>query len=663
MIIEIGHYALILALTLAIVQGTLPLIGAHRGNATWIALARPAAVGQFVLVALSFAALTYAYVVSDFSVVNVVENSHSAKPLLYKISGVWGNHEGSLLLWILILTLFGAAVAIFGGNLPPAFRARVLGVQALVGIGFILFILMTSNPFARLAPAPLDGRGLNPLLQDPGLAAHPPFLYLGYVGFSMAFSFAVAALIEGRVDPAWARWVRPWTLAAWCFLTAGIALGSWWAYYELGWGGFWFWDPVENASFMPWIAGTALLHSAVVVEKRDTLKSWTILLAIITFGLSLLGTFLVRSGVLTSVHAFASDPARGVFILIFLLVVVGGSLTLFAFRGSALKAGGMFAPISREGALVLNNLLLATAAGTVLLGTLYPLFLDAVSGQKVSVGPPFFNRTFVPLMVPVVAAMAVGPLLAWKRSDLMGALGRLKLAALVAALVILATWVWHSDGPLWAPLGLGLGAWLLAGACTEIAGRLKLFRASPFESWKRARHLPRSVWGTTLAHSGLAITILGLVGTTAWQVERHQVLRPGESVDVAGYQFTFEGVRGIQGPNYEATRGTFTVTREGRPFLTMRPESRRYPTPPMETTEAAIYPLVAGDLFAVVGDADGNGGWATRIYFKPLLSWIWAGSLIMVLGGLVSLSDRRNRVGAPARRRKAATVKAEPAKA
>ena len=408
MIAEIGHYALMLALVLAIVQGTLPLIGAQTGIDSWVAVARPAALGQLFFIAVSFAALTYAFVVSDFSVAAVVKNSHSAKPMLYKISGVWGNHEGSLLLWILILATFGGAVAAFGRNLPPYLRARVLSVQGLIGVGFLLFILLTSTPFERVLNPPADGNGLNPLLQDPGLAFHPPFLYLGYVGFSMAFSFAIAALIEGRVDPAWARWVRPWTLLAWCFLTIGIALGSWWAYYELGWGGWWFWDPVENASFMPWLLGTALLHSSIVVEKRDTLKAWTILLAILTFSLSLLGTFIVRSGVLTSVHAFATDPERGVFILAFLAVVVGGSLLLFAMRGPALKSGGLFSPISREGALVLNNLLLTTACATVLLGTLYPLFLDALTGEKVSVGPPYFNSTFVPLMVPLFAALAAG---------------------------------------------------------------------------------------------------------------------------------------------------------------------------------------------------------------------------------------------------------------
>ena len=651
MIPELGHYALILALAMALVQGTLPLIGAQRDNAAWIALARPAAVGQFILVAAAFAALTHAYLVSDFSVLNVAENSHSAKPLLYKVSGVWGNHEGSLLLWMLILTLFGMAVAVFGGNLPAAFRARVLAVQGLIGAGFMFFIVLTSNPFARLVPAPLDGRGLNPLLQDPGLAFHPPFLYLGYVGFSIAFSFAVAALIEGRVDGAWARWVRPWTLAAWCCLTVGVALGSWWAYYELGWGGWWFWDPVENASFMPWLAGTALLHSVAVVEKRNALKNWTILLAIITFSLSLLGTFLVRSGVLTSVHSFASDPARGVFILAFLLVVVGGSLTLFAIRAPALKAEGMFAPISREGALVLNNLLLATATATVLLGTLYPLFLDAVSGEKVSVGPPYFNGTFVPIMTPLIVAMAVGPLLAWKRGDLAGALGRLKFAAAVSVAVTLGVWYWVSEGPVLAALGLGLGVWLLAGVAVELSLRVKLFRAPVLESWRRARHLPRAAWGMTVAHAGLGLLVLGVTASSAWQSESLQVMRPGESVDLAGYRFTFEGAQSLEGPNYSFLRGTFTVRRGGEVVTVLRPESRSYPTPPMDTTEAAIYPMLSADLFVVIGQPAGAGAWATRLHHKPLLSWIWAGVAFMVMGGLISLSDRRHRVGAPARAR------------
>src|SRR5271156_5039000 len=437
MIDEIGHFALVLALCVAAIQAVVPLYGAARGDGALIALARPAALAQFIFIATAFLALMHAYATSDFSVLNVATNSSSAKPLLYKITGVWSNHEGSMMLWVFMLALFGAAVAVFGGNLPPALRARVLSVQAMIGVGFLLFILFTSNPFLRLFPVPADGNGLNPILEDRGLAFHPPCLYAGYVGFSISFCFAIAALIEGRVDPAWARWVRPWTLAAWCALTVGIAMGSWWSYYTLGWGGWWFWDPVENASFMPWLIGTALIHSSIVVEKRDTLKSWTILLAILTFSLSLVGTFLVRSGVLTSVHAFASDPRRGVFILLLLVVVIGGSLTLYAIRAPNLKGGGLFAPLSREGALVLNNLLLTTGAATVLLGTLYPLFLDAVGGPKLSVGFPFFNRTFAPMMIPLLLAVGVGPMLAWKRGDLLGALQRL-WAAFAVALVVAA---------------------------------------------------------------------------------------------------------------------------------------------------------------------------------------------------------------------------------
>ncbi|MBM3571071.1 MAG: heme lyase CcmF/NrfE family subunit, partial [Alphaproteobacteria bacterium] len=456
MIVEIGHFALALALAVALAQATLPLIGAQRGDGVWMALGQPLALAQFLCIAVAFAALTHAYVTSDFSVVNVARNSHSAKPMLYKLSGVWGNHEGSMLLWVLILALFGLFVALGGRHLPPTLRARVLAIQGAIGVGFLAFVLLTSNPFERIFPPPIDGNGLNPILQDPGLAFHPPFLYLGYVGFSVAFAFAVAALIEGRVDPAWARWVRPWTLAAWCALTIGIALGSYWAYYELGWGGWWFWDPVENASFMPWIAGTALLHSAAVVEKRDALKSWTILLAIIAFSLSLIGTFLVRSGVLTSVHAFATDPQRGTFILLLLVLAIGGSLTLYALRAPSLKLGGLFHPISREGGLVLNNLLLSTALATVFLGTLYPLFLDAVGGGKVSVGPPYFNATFVPIMVPLVATMSIGPLLAWKRGDLPGALARLKFAFAAAVIAVIVTYALTIGGPILAPLAMGL---------------------------------------------------------------------------------------------------------------------------------------------------------------------------------------------------------------
>lgn len=659
MIPELGHIALILALCLALVQGVLPLVGAARGMPGWIALGPQAALGQAVLVSFAFGCLTYAYVTSDFSVLNVTENSHTLKPMLYKVSGVWGNHEGSLLLWILILVIFGAAVALFGRNLPATLKARVLGIQGLIGVGFLSFILFTSNPFTRLLPAPLEGRGLNPLLQDPGLAFHPPFLYLGYVGFSVAFSFAVAALIEGRVDPAWARWVRPWTLAAWCFLTIGIALGSWWAYYELGWGGWWFWDPVENASFMPWLAGTALLHSAIVVEKRDTLKSWTVLLAILTFSLSLLGTFLVRSGVINSVHAFATDPTRGVFILLFLVLVVGGSLALYAFRAPVLQGVGVFAPLSREGALVLNNLLLAVACAAVLLGTLYPIALDAINGAKVSVGPQYFNAVFIPLTAPLIAAVAVGPLLAWKRGDLAGALRRL-LPAVVAMLIALGIGLWLLDGRgFMALLGLGLTAWLGIGALCELALRIKLFTAPVIETLSRARHLPRAAWGMTVAHLGVALLVMGITVSETWQVEVQQVMKPGETVQVGPVQYRFLGVAPYKGANYTAQRGRFEILEGGEVVDELRPAQRRYQQPPMETTEAAIRPSLWGDLYAVVGEGDAERGWAVRLYWKPLVSWIWLGALIMALGGFLSLSDRRLRVGAPARRRGDATAAAE----
>ena len=650
MIAELGHFSLILAMVVAVAQAVVPLVGAQRGNDSWVAVARPAALVQFGLVALAFACLTAAFVTSDFSVLAVAQNSHSLKPLVYKVAGVWGNHEGSLLLWILILTAYGAAVAVFGTNLPPALRARVLAVQSAIGAGFLSFILFTSNPFARLVPAPIEGNGLNPLLQDPGLALHPPILYLGYVGFSIAFSFAVAALIEGRVDAAWARWVRPWTLGAWCFLTAGIALGSWWAYYELGWGGFWFWDPVENASFMPWLAGTALLHSAVVVERRDTLKSWTILLAILTFSLSLLGTFIVRSGVLTSVHSFASDPARGLFILAFLVLVVGGSLILFALRAPDLKPGGLFAPVSREGALVLNNLLLATACATVLLGTLYPLFLDALTGEKVSVGPPYFSATFGPIMAPLLAAAVFGPMLPWKRGDLVGVVQRLRIVFVLAAAVGLGAWMF-AGGSLVSAGGIALGVWLIAGSVLPVVERLRLLRVPLGDSWQRARHLPRSAWGASFAHAGVGVVVVGITVLLTWQSERLDVLRPGEAMDVAGYTFTFRGATAITGPNYTAERGTYEVTRGGRAVTTLFPERRAYVDSTMTTTEAAIEAIGFGDLYVVIGEPNESGSWAARAYFKPFVHWIWIGVMVMVLGGVVSLSDRRHRVGVPVRRR------------
>jgi cytochrome c-type biogenesis protein CcmF len=653
MIAELGHFALALALVLAIVQSVVPLYGASRGDPALMALAGSTAIGQFALVALAFVALAHAYVTSDFSLATVAENSHSTKPLLYKITGVWSNHEGSMVLWVLILTLFGAAVAWFGTGLPPDLRARVLAVQGMIGAGFFAFILFTSNPFLRLAPAPLDGRGMNPILQDLGLAIHPPFLYLGYVGFSVSFSFAVAALIEGRVDATWARWVRPWTLAAWCALTVGIALGSWWAYYTLGWGGWWYWDPVENASFMPWLAGTALLHSAIVVEKRDALKTWTILLAIVTFALSLIGTFLVRSGVLTSVHAFAIDPARGAFILLLLIVAIGGPLILYAFRAPSLQGGGIFAPISREGALVLNNLLLATGAATVFIGTLYPLFLDAMGGDKVSVGFPFFNRTFVPLMVPLLIAIPFGPLLGWKRGDLLAASQRLIFAAGAAIALVLAVLLFVKPTAVLATLGLGLAAWIGAGSLVEWSERVQLLRAPLKDTLARARHLPRAAYGVTLAHLGVAVTVAG-IAASAWESERIELLHPGDSVSIAGYDLRLDKVESVAGPNYTADRGTVTVTRHGAPVTVMHPEKRFFTVQQMPTTFTAINTDLLSDLYVVLADGDGKGAWTLRVYQKPLVPWIWLGCGVMALGGLMSLSDRRWRVGAAVRRGRAA---------
>jgi cytochrome c-type biogenesis protein CcmF len=650
MLIELGHFALILALCLAALQATLPLYGAARNHAGLMAVGQSAAVAQFVLIAASFAVLINAYVTSDFSLATVVENSQSTKPLLYKITGVWGNHEGSMVLWVFILSLFGAAVALFGDNLPPGLRARVLAVQGMIGIGFLTFILFTSNPFLRVHPAPLDGNGMNPVLQDPGLAFHPPFLYLGYVGFSVAFSFAVAALIEGRIDAAWARWVRPWSLAAWCALTIGIAMGSWWAYYTLGWGGWWFWDPVENASFMPWLVGTALIHSAIVVEKRDALKSWTILLAIITFSLSLVGTFLVRSGVLTSVHAFAVDPARGTYILVLLVLAIGGSLTLYAVRAPALAGGGLFAPISREGALVLNNVLLATAAATVFLGTLYPLFLDTIGGPKLSVGFPFFNRTFVPLMVPALLAVAIGPLLAWKRGDLGGALQRLWFAFAAALAVALVGLYIAGFKPILALLGLALATWVGAGVLCEWAERVKLFRAPAAETWRRARYLPRASYAMSLAHFGLAVSVAG-IAASAFEVEQIQMLHPGDTLPIAGYALKFDGTEKIDGPNFSADRATIEVRRNGETIEVLHPERRFFPLQQMTTSVTAIRSNLLADLYVALGDPDQSNGSTIRAYWKPLTPWIWIGAVIMAIGGLLSLSDRRWRVGVAARRR------------
>ena len=650
MIPEIGHFALILALAMALVQAAAPPLGAKLRDGSLIALARPAAAAQFLFISAALACLMHGFVVSDFSIATVANNSHSAKPLLYKFTGTWGNHEGSMLLWIWILAAHGAAVAGFGRNLPPPFRARVLGIQALIGLGFLVFVLATSNPFLRLDPPPVDGRDLNPLLQDPGLAFHPPLLYLGYVGLSLAFSFAVAALIEGRVDAAWARWVRPWTLLSWCALTAGIALGSWWAYYELGWGGFWFWDPVENASFMPWLMATALLHSSIVAEKRDGLKSWTVLLAILCFSLSLLGTFLVRSGVLTSVHSFASDPARGVYILVFLVIVVGGSLTLYAWRAPGIRAGGSFRLLSREGSLLANNLLLAVGCATVFIGTLYPLVIDALAGETVSVGPPFFESTFVPLMIPLLLVMAAGPLLAWKRAGLGVVLRRLAVSLLAAAAVAVAVAA-AGGGPWGAVLGMALAGWVTAGVLTELAARVRLLRVPLRESARRALHLPRAAWAMSIAHLGIAVLVVGAVGAGNWQAQGEQVLRPGESLALAGYDFALLSVGNVPGPNYSARRAEVQVTRAGEEIARLRPERRHYPVQDTWTTEAAIHTTWLADLYVVVGEDVADGGTAIRVHHNPLVPWIWIGALTMVAGGAVSLTDRRHRVGTPARRR------------
>jgi len=649
MISEFGHYALVLALVVALLQSIVPMIGANRNDISLMAFADRAALAQMVCVVIAFAALMHAFVTSDFSVQVVAQNSHTLKPMLYKIAGVWGNHEGSLLLWILILATFGAAVAVLGNNLPPQLKARSLAVQAMISVGFVLFILLTSNPFHRLDPPPLDGNGLNPLLQDPGLAFHPPMLYLGYVGFSMAFSFAVAALIEGKIDAAWARWVRPWTLVAWIALTLGIAGGSWWAYYTLGWGGWWYWDPTENASFMPWLAGTALLHSASVVEKRAALKSWTILLAIVTFGFSLLGTFLVRSGVLTSVHSFASDPTRGSFILLLLVVMVGGSFILYAIRAPAMQAGGLFAPISREGSLLLNNVMMATGAGTVLLGTLYPLIADALDLGKVSVGPPFFNSVFLPLMTPMIIAMAVGPMLSWKRADIGGLLQRFKVMGFIAIIVAATVWVLQggSTGPWWAAGGMALAAWLLAGTALDVADRIKLFRQPLRLSVRRAIGLPRAAWGMAFAHAGVGLVIIGMTGSSAWKQESIQDQHINQTITVAGWDMTLKSVEETQGPNYTASRATIQLSRNGSPVATLNPEKRQFMMPPRPATSAAIRSSLVGDVYAVVGDRSGEDSWVTRLYFNPLIPWMWLGAGMMALGGLFSLSDQRHRIGIP----------------
>ncbi|RXV66266.1 heme lyase NrfEFG subunit NrfE [Roseovarius sp. A46] len=646
MIIELGHFSLILALFVACLQAAIPLIGAHRRWPGWMAVAEPAATAQFLLIAASFAALTYAFVTSDFSVRLVVLNSHTDKPLLYKITGVWGNHEGSMLLWVMIVALFGAAVAWFGDNLPPTLKARVLSVQAMIGVAFLAFVLFTSNPFLRMAVPPFNGQDLNPLLQDPGLAFHPPFLYLGYVGLSMTFSFAVAALIEGRVDAAWGRWVRPWTLAAWVFLTIGIGLGSWWAYYELGWGGFWFWDPVENASFMPWLVAAALLHSAIVVEKREALKSWTILLAIIAFGFSMVGAFITRSGVLTSVHAFATDPERGVFLLAILAVFMLGALTLFAARAGAMQAKGVFGVVSRESALVLNNILLAVAAFVVFFGTLWPLVAEMAFDRKLSVGAPFFNAAFTPFMVALGLVLPVGAMLSWKRAKVGRVLRALAPAFVLAVAVGALAWAMQSGRSALGPVGMLLAAWLVSGAAVDLWSRTGRGRGR----LARLTRLPRADWGKSVAHAGFGVTIAGISAMMAWEAEDIRVMQEGDTLELSGYTLRLDEVHREQGPNYIATVATLTLGRDGREIGTMRPEKRVYPVAQMPTTEAALDNGFLRDIYVAIGDPQDGGGWAVRSYYKPLANWIWGGAILMALGGFISLSDRRFRVAAGARK-------------
>ncbi|MDO8355174.1 MAG: heme lyase CcmF/NrfE family subunit [Nitrospirota bacterium] len=642
MIPEIGHFALILALCVAVVQGSLPIYGAAVGNAALMSVAKPAARGQFILVLLAFCCLGYAFAVKDFSVLYVASTSNSHLPLHYRLAAIWGAHEGSLLLWTFILTIWMVAVTFFSSHLPEAMRARILGVMGLVSLGFLLFMLTVSNPFERLIPAAADGRDLNPLLQDPGMVMHPPMLYMGYVGFSVAFAFAIAALLGGNLDAAWARWSRPWTTAAWCFLTVGIALGSGWAYYELGWGGWWFWDPVENASFMPWLAGTALIHSLAVTDKRGGFKVWTVLLAILAFSLSLVGTFLVRSGVLTSVHAFATDPKRGLFILVFLAIVIGGSLVLYAWRAPRVGLGGGFDMVSREAMLLGNNVLLVAALGSVFLGTLYPLFLDAMGLGKISVGPPYFDTVFVPLMTPAIFLMGIGPLAQWKKASLPDLALRLRWAfgaSVVTALLlpfVLGKWT-----PLLS-LGLLLASWIVTTAAVNVWERVS--RLVGISVMSALATLPRAYWGMVVAHCGIAVFIVGVTMVKGFEVEQDLRMNVGETSTIGGYTFRFDGVQNVKGPNYTAARGMFHVSQGGHDVTDMFPEKRHYPVQNQAMTEAAIDTGLLRDLYVSLGEPLPGGAWSVRLYHKPFIDWIWGGCLIMALGGVLAMTDRRYRL-------------------
>ena len=632
MIPEFGHYALILALCIAIIQGILPLLGAHQGRREWILLARPAAQTVFLLLAIAFVILAWSFYTNDFSVLYVAEHSNSQMPVIYRLGAVWGGHEGSLLLWIFLLSTWTFLVAQLSKALDEFMVARVIGVLGLVTTGLLLFVLTTSNPFERLLPAAQEGRSLNPLLQDPGLVFHPPMLYMGYVGFSVAFAFAIASLLSGRLDAAWARWSRPWTTAAWIFLTLGIALGSWWAYYELGWGGWWFWDPVENASFIPWLVGTALLHSLAVTEKRGGFKSWTVLLAITAFSLSLLGTFLVRSGVLTSVHAFATDPKRGIFILIFLVLVVGSSLTLYAWRAPKSTLGGKFSLTSRETFILLGNVFLVVSAASVLLGTLYPLLIDALHLGKISVGPPYFNSVFVPIMIPLMVLMGIGPWASWKNSNLLDVVKRLWIAALVAVIAatvipfVMGEFTWLSS------LGFLLAFWVIA------SGILQIIRQA------RAGKPTRSFIGMQVAHLGIAVFVIGVTMVGAYQEEKDVRMLAGESVSVGGYQIQLESVGPVPGPNYKAMQGTFLLSRNGKLEATMHPEKRNYFSSSMPMTEAAINTGLTRDIYVSLGEELEDKAWAVRVYYKPFVDWIWGGCLLMALGGVLAMSDKRYRM-------------------
>ncbi len=657
MIPEIGQFALIIALLLALTQATLPLIGASRGNRSWIALAAPAGQAQFIFVTIAICCLGYSFITNDFSVLNVATNSNSQLPLHYRLAATWGSHEGSLLLWTFMLSLWTVAVSLFSRNLPEEMVARVLSVMGIVSVGFLLFMLLTSNPFTRLFPVPFDGRDLNPLLQDPAMVAHPPMLYMGYVGFSVAFAFAIAALIGGRLDATWARWSRPWTTVAWMFLTCGIALGSFWAYYELGWGGWWFWDPVENASFMPWLVGTALIHSLAVTEKRGGFKSWTVLLAIAAFSLSLLGTFLVRSGVLTSVHAFATDPKRGIFILAFLVFVIGGSLLLYAWRAKQVGLGGKFDVISRESLLLSNNVLLTVAAGSVLLGTLYPLIADALGIGKLSVGPPYFNLVFVPLMAPAMFLMGIGPIARWKKASLPDLVTRLRWAFVISVLSAVALPFVFGQWKWLVSLGLMLAIWIVATILVNLWERVRV-TSGQLTTWQKIRAQTRSYYGMQVAHLGVAVFIVGVTMVTGYQSEQDVKMQRGDSVTAGGYQFQLSRVTDVTGPNYVAARAEIIVSRNGSEIERMYPEKRNYTASGSVMTETAIDNGLFRDLYVSLGEPVGSGAWSVRVYYKPFVGWIWGGALLMALGGGLALSDRRYALAARKEREARETVKA-----